>query len=227
MLGMVSPAIWDGFGRLAGQRSPDFGGKVQRGWRMSARTRSLDDLAGAFLDEWSFERSPVSRSGQRGKMKLPFDPTVPDSTRLMVHDVETYLPDDILVKVDRASMAVSLETRAPFLDHRLAATAARIPAAMNMSGRRGKTILRDLARESLPAKVVGLPKAGFAVPIGDWLRGPLRPWAEEYLSERSLMTSGLFDPAPVRARWKRILAGQNAPAASIWAVLMALAWQAN
>src|SRR5207253_2802863 len=114
--------------------------------------------------------------------------------RMMYLDLISYLPDDILCKVDRASMAVSLESRVPFLDHRVAALAARIPIAMKIRGGTGKHILRQLLYREAPRELFERPKAGFAIPIGEWLRGPLRDWAEDLLDPGRMREQGWFNP---------------------------------
>ena len=146
---------------------------------------------------------------------------------MMACDAVTYLPDDILCKVDRAAMAVSLETRLPLLDHRVAALAARIPLEMKLSGGLGKQVLRRLLGRHVPAELFARPKAGFAVPVGEWLKGPLRDWAEGLLDERALREVGWFDPTRVRARWHDHLMNRRESAASLWFVLMFQAWLAQ
>jgi asparagine synthase (glutamine-hydrolysing) len=142
----------------------------------------------------------------------------------MLRDATGYLPDDILAKVDRASMAVSLETRVPFLDHRLAAVAARIPLAMKVSGGEGKQILRKALFARAPAALFDRPKAGFAVPVGEWIKGPLRGWTESLLEARRLESEGYFDAAIVRRRWSDHLSGRRDSTAAIWSILMFQAW---
>lgn len=145
--------------------------------------------------------------------------------RLLVYcDAVSYLPDDILVKVDRASMAVGLETRVPFLDHRVAALAARIPMAMKIQGRQGKQILRRLLYRQLPPALFERPKAGFAIPVGEWIKGPLRPWAEELLEPRAMAAEGWFHPAIVQRRWQDHLAGRRDSTPALWAILMFQSW---
>ena len=138
----------------------------------------------------------------------------------MYSDAVAYLPDDILCKVDRASMAVSLECRVPFLDHRLAAVAARIPHAMKRQGRQGKVVLRTLLGRELPPHLFDRPKSGFGLPLGDWLRGPLRDWAEDLLDPAQMAAEGWFDPAIVQQRWRQHLSGERHSAEAIWAILM-------
>jgi len=136
----------------------------------------------------------------------------------------TYLPDDILCKVDRAGMAVSLETRVPFLDHRVAALAARIPLAMKIEGGVGKKILRDLLYREAPRALFDRPKAGFGIPVGEWIKGPLRPWAEDLLDPRAMAQQGWFDPVVIERRWRDHLSGRRDSTPALWAVLMFQAW---
>lgn len=148
------------------------------------------------------------------------DPT----TRLMLLDTVSYLPDDILVKVDRASMSVALETRAPFLDHEVFEFAARLPMEMKVRAGRGKWILRRLLDRFVPREMIDRPKAGFAVPLDDWLRGRLRPWAEELLSARNLEAAGLNAPA-IRRKWAEHVSRKQSWMYPLWGVLMFQAWR--
>jgi asparagine synthase (glutamine-hydrolysing) len=123
-------------------------------------------------------------------------------------------------------MAVSLETRVPFLDHRVAALAARIPLGMKIKGGKGKAIVRKLLYRHAPPQLFERPKTGFSIPVADWLRGPLRPWAEELLGS-SLDQDGYFDAHAVRRRWRQHLSGERDGAAALWGVLMFQAWRAH
>lgn len=142
-------------------------------------------------------------------------------------DIEGYLVDDILVKVDRASMAVALEVRCPLLDWRIVEFALTLPPAMKMTSGGGKRVLRNLLARHVPPALWERPKAGFGIPVAAWLRGPLRDWAESLLDERRLREGGLLAPRPVRRIWEQHLAGTHNHERLLWALLMFQAWQAR
>ncbi len=189
--------------------------------------RSLDDLYASLVSEWPLAdgmvvgcRMPPNLLDERWRWPALADPVA----RMMAMDGLTYLPDDILVKVDRAAMGVSLETRIPFLDHRVIEFAARLPLALNFEGGQGKRVLRALLTRYVPRELFERPKMGFGVPIQDWLRGELRGWAEELLSERRLHEGGYFAPGPIRAKWREHLEGKRQWHYQLWPVLMFQAW---
>jgi len=188
---------------------------------------TLDDLYRSLVTEW-----PHGADLVRGAGRLPtklYDASlvagVPETEhRMMLWDTLTYLPDDILTKVDRAAMSVSLETRVPFLDHRVVELAWRLPLNMKIRGGQGKWALRQVLYKYVPRELIERPKAGFAIPIGQWLRGPLREWAENLLSAQRLQTEGFLRPAPIRQAWAEHLCGKRDHTAKLWSVLMFQAW---
>jgi len=225
-LSRVPSSVWSSLGGLLpGQRQPHFGGKLQKAFRVAATARTFDDVYCSFLDEWRFEPSPVlGADSADNQFDLDLGRPAPEAIKMMYCDAMTYLPGDILTKVDRASMAVSLETRVPFLDHRVAQLAARIPLRMKVRDGRGKHIVRQLLYGFVPREIIDRPKAGFGIPVGEWIKGPLRPWAEHLLSPGALKADGLLDPAIVQRRWKDHLAGRRDSTPALWAVLMLQAW---
>jgi asparagine synthase (glutamine-hydrolysing) len=231
-LALVPPAAWNGLAAAlpSGRRPAFFGTKVQKMARTMRDCSTLDDVVATFLDEWAGKHSPVlppAAPPAEAAFDMDLGPNAPDVARMMYCDAVSYLPDDILCKVDRAAMAVSLETRVPFLDHRVAELAARIPLSMKIDGGTGKLILRRLLYKHAPEKLFDRPKAGFAVPVGEWIKGPLRPWAEALLDPARLEGDGFFDPAVVRQRWESHLAGRKDSTQALWTVLMFQAWLAE
>lgn len=145
--------------------------------------------------------------------------------RLMYADALEYLPDDILVKVDRAAMSASLETRVPLLDHRVVTFAWQLPIGIKYRNGIGKWPLKQILYKYVPKQIVDRPKMGFGVPMEHWLRGPLRNWAESLLSKDRLRSEGFFDPVPIRKQWEQHLTGRYNQHYGLWTLLMFQAWQ--
>jgi asparagine synthase (glutamine-hydrolysing) len=194
--------------------------------------RDMDELYLSLVSEWQ-DPAQVVRGVAGVRLlepaslladHLPAQGTEKSQLRMMYRDSLTYLPDDILCKVDRAAMAVSLETRVPFLDHRVAELAWQLPLDMKIRGNQGKWALRQVLYKHVPRELIERPKAGFAIPVGEWLRGPLRGWAESLLDERRLQDEGYFYPAPIRQKWAEHLSARRDHTASLWSVLMFQAW---
>ena len=144
--------------------------------------------------------------------------------RMMYLDAMAYLPDDILVKVDRAAMHVSLETRAPYLDHRVAEFAWTLPLHMKIRNGEGKYLLRRVLDRHVPRRLIDRLKTGFGVPVGSWLRGPLKEWTEEMLNPNKIKQQGFFNPNPIRQKWNEHLSEKRNWSSQLWNILMFQAW---
>lgn len=162
--------------------------------------------------------------GQVNQARIPILADAANTAGLW--DANTYLADDILVKVDRAAMANSLETRAPLLDHRIIEFAYSLPLKFKLSGGTGKRVLREVLYRHVPAAIVDRPKMGFSIPLAQWLRNELRPWAEHLLS-RIAGDATPFIKADIDRMWREHLAGKNNHSEKIWSVLTLLAFDAT
>jgi asparagine synthase (glutamine-hydrolysing) len=226
--GALPPALWNGLSDLARRRrSAWFGDNAQRGLKLMARAGDFDAMFDSFMDDWALSGSPMA-GGVACIRRLHLDERLaglPLELRMMHADAVTYLPDDILAKVDRAGMAVSLESRIPFLDPEVTALAARIAPSLKFARGGGKDILKQLLHRYIPRELVDRPKAGFAIPVGLWLRGPLRDWAEHLLDPAALAEDGYLDAQAIGVRWQRHLAGHEDATQPLWSVLMFQAWR--
>ena len=183
---------------------------------------NLDDLYKSLVYEWQ-DPALVVRSDNNKEVLEPnnmlsdelpkngLDGMAKSQLRMMYRDSLTYLPDDILCKVDRAAMSYSLETRVPFLDHRIAELAWQLPLGMKIVNGQGKWILRQVLYKHVPKELIERPKVGFGIPVGQWLRGPLRPWAENLLDENRLKAEGFFYSAPIKKKWTEHPVGRRWP----------------
>ena len=220
---------WDALGRkLKGADAVErLGDKAYKlAYRMKT-VKSLDDLYRSLVTEWPKEIDLVKGASHLSTLldESNLVKGISESEhRMMLWDTLTYLPDDILTKVDRAAMGVSLETRVPFLDHRVVELAWRLPLSMKIRAGQGKWALRQLLYKYVPRELIERPKAGFAIPVGQWLRGPLREWAEALLDERRLEQEGYLNPLPIRLAWQQHLSGKFDWTTRLWTVLMFQAW---
>ena len=241
MVGKLATSIpagtWDSLGSpLKMASSMDgvsrLGEKIHKMGERLQTVRSVNDFYYSLVSEW---QGPVGLvRGEDGVPLVESDSLLDDPLPMhglekaplwmMYQDAMTYLTDDILCKVDRAAMASSLETRVPFLDHRIVELAWRLPLDMKIRGNVGKWALREVLYKHVPRELIERPKAGFAIPIGQWLRGPLRDWAEELLAENKICAQGYLDPQRIRKAWREHLNGKHEHTHKLWAVLMFQAW---
>jgi asparagine synthase (glutamine-hydrolysing) len=226
----VSVRRWNRLAAIApaavGRHSFALGDRAHKLARLLSHA-SLEETYRQFVTHWPNPAETALHASEPATALTDRDrwPTMPTALqRLMYLDAVSYLPDDIFVKVDRAAMAVSLETRAPFVDHRVAEFAWRMPADLNFRGNRGKLTFRRILDRYVPRQIIERPKMGFGVPIDEWLRGPLRDWAEALLSEDRLRREGFFDPAGVRQKWNEHQQGHRRWHYHLWDVLMFQAW---
>lgn len=184
--------------------------------------RSPMDFYVRLISQWEDEALVL---GASSKVSLADPPSFADFRDTMMYlDMTTYLPDDILVKVDRAGMGSSLEGRIPLLDHRIVEFAWQVPLEAKIRDGRGKVILREILDRYVPRALIDRPKAGFAIPVGRWLVGPLRPWVEALIDPKRIAAEGYFDPTLVADVWRRFLAGEVQLETRIWCILMFQAW---
>jgi asparagine synthase (glutamine-hydrolysing) len=199
--------------------------------KLAARLESVrqrEDLYLTLVSEWQLPGRLIA-GGVDEPPSLLADPLpstglTDERLRMMYRDSVTYLPDDILCKVDRAAMSVSLETRVPFLDHRVAELAWRLPLSLKIREGVGKWVLRQILYKYVPRELIDRPKSGFGVPVGKWLRGPLKEWSEDLLSESALQRAGYLEPGEIRQAWQQHLSGSRDWTHRIWSVLMFQSW---
>ena len=225
----VSPSVWDRVGGAipgVGSYVRLLGDKMHKGAGVLS-SATVDEL---YLGLVSYQRNPENWviGGKEPDTKLtglrPNLEGLGVVERMMALDTISYLPDDILVKVDRAGMGVSLEGRVPFLDHRLVEFAWSLPLEYKLRDGQTKWPLRQVLYRHVPRELIDRPKMGFGVPLHDWLRGPLRDWAEGLLGEARLRREGYFHPEPIRKMWSEHLIGKCNWSNHLWGVLMFQAW---
>jgi asparagine synthase (glutamine-hydrolysing) len=228
-LELPGPGLWDAMLALvpAARRPVRPAEKAVKLARI-LRESSLASIYRGLVSQWP-EPEAIARGGTEARGPL-WDDTIAEDVpepvaRMQLLDTLTYLPDDIMTKVDRASMAVSLEAREPLLDHRLIEHAWTLPPDFKIRKGEGKWALRRVLERYVPRALFERPKMGFGVPIDSWLRGPLRDWAEDLLDDKSLAADGLLNPAPIRAAWAAHLSGARDMHYPLWTVLMFQAWR--
>ena len=228
-IALLPPGAWDALHGAcqpilpASLRLSQPGDKIHKLGRV-AGARDEADLYERFMSLWHESPLKGATGAPPTSALCPQVPGLSLQERMMYLDLLTYLPDDLLVKVDRAAMAVSLETRVPMLDPRVVELAWRLPLSMKIGEGKGKRVLRRLLERHVPASLFERPKMGFGIPLEAWLRGPLRDWAETLLDERRLAAEGYFDPRKVRATWGEHLSGRRNWQHPLWVVLMFGAW---
>lgn len=228
----ISPQQWDGIFNLA---KPILPSKFQLRTPGDKAHKLADVLSIAnkqaffhrLTSHWQAPSSLVKGATEPGTLiSEPKNWPKTDSFEhaMMAMDAQTYLTDDILVKVDRAAMANSLETRVPMLDHRIVELAWRLPLNYKIRQGEGKWILKQVLYRHVPKSLIDRPKMGFGIPLGAWLRGPLREWAEALLNEHRLISEGYFHPFPIRTMWAEHLSGKKNNQHHLWDILMFQAW---
>ncbi len=228
----VPPQGWESLFRVLGPFLPDAMKHRLPGQKLHklAGLLALPDLKSVYLalaSHWNHPAAVVIGAEEPATVLTTASAwaNLPEFTQQMMFlDTLTFLPDDILTKVDRASMAVSLETRIPLLDHRIVEFAWRLPMTMKIRNGRGKWLLRQLLYRHVPRASIDRPKTGFSIPLDAWLRGPLREWAESLLGERRLRNDGFFHPQPIREKWAEHLSGKGGWQHHLWDILMFQAW---
>ncbi len=230
-LTIVPMKHWDRFFKLAGPILRKTHYAQVNGWRLHrlAGMLAVESPESCYLEmmcHWD-PRTPLIKDAHclSHELSAQFNQNADGLMRqAALRDIKSYLPDDILVKVDRAAMANSLETRVPLLDHRIAEFALSMPQDIHFRGGQSKWLLRQVLYKHVPKHLIERPKMGFGVPLADWLRGPLRDWAETLLSPQSIAAAGMLEAEPIRELWQRHLNNETDGHYPLWNVLMLLEW---
>jgi len=187
--------------------------------------KSFDDVYFRIVKQWENPEEILNFDYHLDKNKLiSHDFIHHNMEKMMLYDLLTYLPDDILCKVDRAGMAVSLECRIPFLDHHVYAFSSSLPLSYKINKGTSKWILREILKKYIPDNLINRPKMGFGIPLEAWLRGPLKEWAEDLLDEMVIKEGGMLNPKVVKQKWEEHISGKRNWHYQLWSILMFQAW---
>ena len=228
----ISPQKWNVLAKILSKLLPqsyhftNVGEKLHKGARVLS-SQSVDDLYHRLISHWDNPESLVIEGYEPPTFmneNIPNLVGLDDVQRIMALDMLSYLPDDILTKVDRAAMGNSLETRVPFLDYRVVDFAWGLPQCMKLRYGKTKWILRQILYRHVPKTLIDRPKMGFGVPIDAWLRGPLRDWAESLLDTTRIKNEGFFNPSLILQKWTEHLNGQYNWQNHLWNLLMFQSW---
>lgn len=225
---LVSPIKWNKISKILPgiKKYPNFGDKLYKSANV-LEAKTLFDMHQIVSSNWQNPSEVVINSDEPNLMLYEFYKKIKDlnsQEQMMAIDFVSYLPNDILTKIDRAAMSLSLETRMPFLDHELIEHVWKIPHSLKFKNGDGKWILKQILNKYVPKNLTERPKMGFGAPIETWLRGPLREWAENLINENRLKQEGYFNCHLVTQKWKEHLTGRRNWQSDLWNVLMFQSW---
>ena len=223
----MKPSAWDKISDLLYKNKySNIGYKLYKG-ADSLRSKNIDDLYFNLISTIKNPTEWLINSEEHSNTNYNFDPKISGIERMMIKDLVGYLPTDILTKVDRTSMAVSLEARTPFLDKEIVKFSLTLPEEYKIKAEVGKSVLRDVLYKYVPKDMIERPKMGFGVPLAEWMRGELRVWCEDLLSENKLDDDGFFNSKLIREKWNEHLKGDVDWHHELWNVLIFQAWLEN
>jgi asparagine synthase (glutamine-hydrolysing) len=227
LIKFVKPQVWDIFSNLFYKNKyENFGFKMHKG----ADSLCSDNIDELYLNLTSTIKNPsewMINSVEQKKTEYNFDTKISDIERMMIKDLVGYLPTDILTKIDRATMAASLEARTPFLDKKIVQFALSLPLKYKIKEGVGKSILRDVLYKYVPRNIVERPKMGFGIPLAEWMRTDLKDWCENLLNEKKLNEEGFFDSKIILDKWNKHLSGKEDCHHQLWNILVFQAWLDN
>ena len=223
----LKPTVWDKISDLLYKNKySNLGYKLHKG-ADSLQSKNIDDLYFNLISTIKNPTEWLINSEEHSNTNYNFDPKISGIERMMIRDLVGYLPTDILTKVDRTSMAVSLEARTPFLDKEIVKFALTLPEEYKIKAEVGKSVLRDVLYKYVPKDMIERPKMGFGVPLAEWMRGELRVWCEDLLNEKKLNDDGFFNSKLIREKWNEHLKGDVDWHHELWNVLIFQAWLKN